>query len=141
MTCTFFGHRDAPGSIESALKETIEELIKRGVDKFYVGNNGNFDSMVRRVLKNIKGEHPQVYYAVVLSALPVSRVNEDTSDTVFPEGMEKTPPRFAITKRNKWMLEQSDIVVAYVRAVGGAEKFVNIAAKKGKEIINLAELL
>ena len=108
--------------------------------KFYVGNNGNFDSMVRRVLKNLKTQYPQMYYAVVLSTLPMPRDNEDASDTIFPEGMERTPPRFAIAKRNKWMLEQSDIVVAYVRAVGGAEKFVNIAAKKGKEIINLAEL-
>ena len=30
MICTFFGHRDAPSSIETALKETIEALLKEG---------------------------------------------------------------------------------------------------------------
>ena len=59
MVCTFFGHRDAPRSIEKVLSETLERLIvAESVNCFYVGNNGNFDSMVthslRELMKNIR---------------------------------------------------------------------------------------
>ena len=47
MVCTFFGHRDTPRIAELILKEKIIYLIEnKNVDKFYVGNNGNFDFMV-----------------------------------------------------------------------------------------------
>ena len=48
-SCTFFGHRDAPKKIESDLYFVLNELVKKhNVDSFYVGNNGNFDHIVRR---------------------------------------------------------------------------------------------
>lgn len=43
MICTFFGHRDAPLSIEKELEKIILSLISEGVDEFLVGNNGSFD--------------------------------------------------------------------------------------------------
>ena len=54
MTCTFFGHRDTPTTIEPLLKETLTDLIKnKGVDLFYVGNQGKFDAMARKVLSKL----------------------------------------------------------------------------------------
>ena len=47
--CTFFGHRDTPKKIEPILKSTLIDLIEnKKVDLFYIGNQGNFDYMVRR---------------------------------------------------------------------------------------------
>lgn len=46
----------------------------------------------------------------------------------------------AITKRNRWMIENSDIVVAYIyREFGGAYNAVKYAKKLNKTIINLCE--
>lgn len=40
--------------------------------------------------------------------------------------------------RNKWMVEQSDIVISYIeRSGGGAAKVVEYAERKGKRVINL----
>ena len=51
--CTFFGHKDTPQEIEPILKKFLLELIEnKGADIFYVGNQGNFDTMVRKNLKN-----------------------------------------------------------------------------------------
>ena len=37
MVCTFFGHKDAPNSIESVLFKTITDIIENmGVNKFFV---------------------------------------------------------------------------------------------------------
>ena len=46
--CTFFGHSDCPSTVAPKLRSVLIELIENhGVDVFYVGNQGNFDRMVR----------------------------------------------------------------------------------------------
>lgn len=139
MTCTFFGHSDAPDNIKGTLKETIASLIeKRGVDCFYVGNHGNFDKMTLAVLKELNGIYQFEYY-VVYAYLPKHR--EDFSHSIFPEGVENVPKRFAINFRNKWMIEHSEIVIAFVqRSYGGAAQFKKLAENKGREIISIVQL-
>ena len=66
--------------------------------------------------------------------------NDDYSDTIFPEELAKVPRRFAIDKRNHWMIERSSVVVTYVKNnIGGAAKFKEIAEKKGLNIINISD--
>ena len=44
MTCTFFGHKDAPQEIRPLLRDVLLDLIEhQGVTQFYVGNQGSFD--------------------------------------------------------------------------------------------------
>ena len=108
---------------------------------FYVGNNGNFDAMVHRQLEALSQAYP-ITYSVVLAYLPTKKSEyDDYANTILPEGIETTPKRFAISYRNKWMIEQADIVVTYVnRSIGGASKFKSLAEKKKKKVINIAEI-
>ena len=142
MTCTFFGHRDAGKEIEPKLREVIVNLIeKQNVTNFYVGNNGQFDFFVRKNLKALQKLYPQIDYAVVLAYMPREKKETefyDYSDTIFPDGLENVPPRFAISKRNEWMIKNSDYVVTYVKyIVGGAAKFKSLAETKGKKVIEI----
>ena len=142
MTVTFFGHSNAPSSIESVLEAILTELVqKKDADTFYVGNHGNFDHSVRRTLSKIKKQYPHITYAVVLAYLPTEQdplAPTDYQNTLYPYGIEQIPRRFAIVWRNKWMIEQSDTVVTYVQHEGGgAARFKKIAERKGKTIINL----
>lgn len=138
MTCSFFGHGDAPSDIRGTLKDVLTDLIENhGADLFYVGNHGNFDKLATSVLGELGVVYPHIKYYVVLAYLPTK---QNSSPTVFPEGIENVPKRFAINFRNKWMIEQSELVVAYVnRSFGGAQQFVELARKKKKEIINIAK--
>ncbi len=138
MICTFFGHRDSPDKIRDKLRETVVKLIEeRDVTKFYVGNNGNFDRMALSVLKELSGVYPQINYYVVHAYLP-EKGGEDFEHTVYPEGIETIPKRFAIDYRNRWMVGQADVVVAYVRrSYGGAAKFLDLAERQGRMVINL----
>ena len=141
MTVTFFGHKDTPKEIEPTLRTTLVDLIENhGATEFYVGNNGNFDTMVRRQLEDLSQTYP-ITYNVVLAYLPVKKSEyDDFTNTLLPEGIETIPKRFAISYRNKWMLEQSDTVVSYViRTYGGATQFKELAEKQGKMIIELSE--
>jgi hypothetical protein len=133
--CTFFGHHDCPETIKPKLRETLIELIKHdGVDLFYVGNQGAFDAVVRSVLRELVLE----YSPVVLAYMPAKRNEyDDRSDTMLPEGIETVPRRFAVSWR---MLRQADYVVTYItHSWGGAAQFAELAVKKAKKVINIAE--
>lgn len=61
-------------------------------------------------------------------------------DSIIYPPIENTPPKFAIIKRNEWMVNKSDLIIAYVnRSYGGAYKSFAYAEKKKKTIINLAD--
>ena len=141
MTVTFFGHKDTPKEIEPTLRTTLVDLIENhGATEFYVGNNGNFDTMVRRQLEDLSQTYP-ITYNVVLAYLPTKKSEyDDYTNTIYPEGIETVPKRFAISYRNKWMIQQADAVVTYVtHTYGGAWQFKVIAQRQGKMVIELSE--
>lgn len=139
--CTFFGHRDCSQSLYPAVERAIRRMICAGVADFYVGGQGTFDAMALRVLREVSRDLPWVRYTVVLAYLPSERQpNVESGETFFPEGLESAPRRFAIERRNLWMLERCDCVIAYVnRSYGGAAKFLALAERQGKTILNLAD--
>ena len=142
MSCCFFGHKDAPSEIQESLTEEIRQLIvHHNVSTFYVGNQGNFDSMALRALRKLSEEY-SVLYRVILAYLPENDTSLQSvlsSETVYPEGIEKVPKQYAISWRNDWMLRRSQFIIAYVlHDFGGASTFVRKATRQGKKIINLA---
>ena len=138
--CTFFGHRDCPETVKPHLRGVLVGLItNKGVDTFYVGSQGRFDAIVRSVLRELEKEYPEIHYAVVLAYLP-GKKNEydDFSDAILPEGIEAVHPHYAISWRNRWMLQRSDYVVTYItHPWGGAAKFAEKAKWEGKTMVNL----
>ena len=139
--CTFFGHRDCPETIKPYLREVLTDLIiNQEVDTFYVGNQGRFDGIVRSVLRELEQEHPEIHYAVVLAYMP-GKKNEydDFSDTILPEGIEAVHPRYAISWRNRWMLQRSDYVVTYItHSWGGAAQYAQKAKRAGKTVMDVS---
>ena len=141
MVC-FWGHRDVSMEYQGKILETILYLIEqKGENNFYVGTHGNFDRMVYGALKKAKEKHPSIRYYVVLAYLP-SEKNGDyyykMEETIYPEGMERHPRRFAITYRNRWMVQESKYAVVYVcNSIGNSAKLMKYAEKQGCEIINL----
>lgn len=144
LICSFFGHKDAPYALYPKIMEHIERLItQRNIEGFVVGNQGNFDSMVLKALRELKQVYPQICYNVALAYMPAKKHNYELYDpleTFLPEGIESVPKRFAISWRNKWMVRESDIILCYItHTCGGAAQFVNYARRQGKECINLFE--
>ena len=101
MVCSFFGHKNTPRIIYPQIRECIEKLITLyNVDSFMVGNQGDFDYMVLKALRQLKQEYPHIYYNVVLAYLPTQKQEYEAYDpleTFLPEGIETVPRRFAIS--------------------------------------------
>jgi hypothetical protein len=142
--CTFFGHRDAPESIRTKLHILLIDLIEnKNVTRFYVGNQGRFDSMVLKELNELKKCYPYLDCFVVLAYMPGKKTDDlffKNINTIYPDGLETTPPRYAISRRNRWMVLNADYVVTYViYSFGGAVQWKELAEKKGKIVYNLVD--
>ena len=140
LACTFFGHSDCPETIRPNLQAVLIDLIvNQNIEMFYVGNQGQFDAIVRNVLRVLKMDYPSINYAVVLAYMPGKKSEyEDHSDTMLPEGIEMVHPHYAISWRNNWMLRQSEYVVTYItRTWGGAAQYAAKAKRLKKNVINL----
>ena len=139
-TCTFFGHRDTPDKAEEVLRKAVINLIENeNVNLFYVGNNGNFDRIVLKTLKQLKEKYPYIIFYVVLAYVPKNRNQEEYELTIIPEAVEKVPYKFAILERNNWMISKSDFVIGYVNGIGKSNDFLKLAEKKGLFVINIAD--
>jgi len=139
-TCCFFGHREVTHNIRPKLTAIIQRLVTEdGVTEFYLGNQGQFDSMVYSVLKELKAKYPHIRYTVVLAYMPDEHIKEVYGeDTLFPDGMESVPKKYAISKRNDWMIQQSGFAVCYVyKITGGAAKFRENADKNKLKVIDV----
>lgn len=140
--CVFFGHRDCFGLDALSVENAIEALIQQGVDTFYVGHQGEFDRMVLRCLKKLKHVYPHVSFFVVLAYLPRRAEQNDVygQHSVFPEEVATEHPKFAIERRNRWMIHKADYCVCFVdHTWGGAYKFAKLAKRRKLTVLNLGK--
>ena len=147
MIIIFCGHSNCLFSDEEKekLKQLlIKEIRKNPTCKFYLGGYGDFDSLCLRTLRELKTDFPDIellfitpYLDKNYSKLELAKYYYD--DIIFPP-IENVPRKFAILKRNEWMVDSADLVIAYVKySWGGAAKTLEYAKRKKKLIINVAE--
>ena len=141
MRVTFCGHRRIFNQVEgvNTLKKTITELMLEGATEFYLGGYGEFDALAARIIFEIKAAHSNTTTALIL-AYPNQKFDSNFYDeTIYPP-LETVPKKFAITRRNEWMVDQSDVIVAYVtHDFGGAAAMLRYAERKKKQIFLLTQ--
>ena len=103
---------------------------------------GVFDSGIGglTVLEELKNDGVGASFDIVLSRVNEKALSENQRETVFPEELEKSIPKFAISKRNDWLIKNSSILIAYVEhRFSNSSKLLEKAIKRGLEVINLAD--
>lgn len=141
MIVTFCGHSQIADkeTIRKHLTEEIHNLLRAGYRKFYLGGYGDFDNLAAAVLCELKEFYPDIERLLIIPYLDRPFDTAEYDGTLYPP-LENVPKRFAISKRNEWMTDRSDIVIAYVsHDWGGAAKTLAYAVRRKKQIINLAE--
>ena len=78
-------------------------------------------------------------YSIVLAYMPDEKTaGRYGDDTLYPDGLETVPKRFAISKRNEWMVRHSDYMICYVyKITGSAVKVREMAQKRGVKVVDL----
>ncbi len=137
MIVTFCGHNDVanPDDVRWWLEYTVGDLIQRGATTFYLGGYGGFDRLTASVLHKVSAANPSVESILVLPYLNREAEGDLYDGTIYPP-LENVPKRLAIIKRNEWMVDHADVIVAYVlHDWGGANAMFQYAARKDKVVI------
>ena len=134
-TCFFIGHREAPDALLPMLEEAVERhIVEYGVTDFMVGNYGQFDALAARAVIDAKKRHPEVTLTLLLPYHPFDRpipTPEGYDGTFYPPGMETVPRRAAIVRANRYMVDHSSLLIAYVwHAASNARDILEYAQRR-----------
>ena len=90
MTATFCGHAQISQSadVEKWLYAVTLHLIEQGVNIFYLGGYGAFDSLAAAVLRKQKIQHPEIELILVLAYFDTKRDISGYDSTVYLEVKE-----------------------------------------------------
>jgi len=147
MIVTFCGHSQYTESEEDEQKilSLLREIIGDHHAELYLGGYGSFDSFARRCGKKYQVTHPNTKLIFVTPYITTDYkrnhldYNKDLYDEILYPSLEDKPLKFAISYRNKWMVEQSDYVIAYItHDWGGAYKTYIHAQRKKKPLFNIS---
>lgn len=145
MIVTFCGHRNIflQNDEEKRLEEELRKILKESPDTvFYLGDYGQFDALCNHTLCGLQKEYPLFRRVFVTpyrdpEYAHFQYVNDYYDEVVYPFS-DKVVKRFAISKRNEWMVNEADLVIAYVdHGYGGAAKTFEYAVRKKKKYVNL----
>ncbi len=145
---SFFGHRSLTSTrkIEENVERMVKELIRtKEYVEFYVGRNGDYDicvaSCIKRAQKAMGNQNSALVLVLPYVVKDIEYYRGYYDDIILPID-EKTHFKAAVTKRNRWMIENSDLVIAFVeRRSGGAYNGLSFAQKRGVKTVNLGEML
>ena len=142
--CSGFGHRNVFENISSKLDNAVEEAIAQGCEIFYTGAMGDFDSLFSSAVRSAKKVYPHIKLIGVKPYF-TNDINTDKDyyaalydDIIIPDELAGIHPKAAIKARNRWMIDNSDIVLIYtVRNFGGAYEAKRFAERNGKRLIKI----
>lgn len=143
---SLFGHSDFSGhsKFEMQLVEHQTDMLRKNINiEIYIGRNGEFDiftaSILKRKQRNFCKDSILINLVIPYVVKDLEYFRSYYDDVILPECVEMAYPKGAITKRNKWMTDNSDLIICYVeRCYGGAYKAMKYANSKGKRLLNFA---
>lgn len=142
--CCGFGHRNVFENISDRLDNAVGSAIQQGCEIFYTGAMGEFDSLFSSVVRKAKKAHPHITLICVkpyfTNDINTNRdyYNAMYDDLIIPPKLIGIHYKAAIKARNRWMIDNSDIVIVYtIRKHGGAYDALMYSERKNKCIIKI----
>ncbi len=144
-TCAVTGHRVLQKDFDrNKLKEVFLKLIEGGIDTFLVGMAIGFDTECFLVLQEIREKKDIKIIACIPCEKQALKFSEkekklyykmlDSADEKVLISKEYTA--YCMMKRNMYMVDNSSVLVCYLRKnLGGTKNTVAYAKKSGKMII------
>ncbi len=97
--------------------------------------------MAAAVVHGLRKKYPEIQLLLLLPYYPPrdTELPERYAGTIYPEGMELVPKRAAVAEANRYMIRNSEYIIAYAKqTVGNTRKRIRYAEKHGKRIVNPA---
>lgn len=146
--CAFIGHRQVWTPVETRLEEEAERfLLKADHAVFLVGGGGQFDTYAVRTVRLLKRRYPARDISLRLVLPSVQYLPKPEYWKIFQEPYDRVLVcdasdgahyKAMLGLRNRWMIEQSDLLIAYVHTdYGGAYQALRYAQKCGTPTVLL----
>lgn len=147
MNCCGFGHRQIFDNIDEQIYDYVVEAVRIGCDTFFTGDMGDFDKKFSSAVRRAKKKYPHIKLICVKPYL-TRELQESKEyyyamydDIIIPTELADVHYKSIITKRNQWMIDNSDIVIGYtIRDYGGAYTAVKYAEKQNKKILYIQSI-
>lgn len=151
MIISFAGHsilHNRERLREKLIEAICENLPVNEKVSFYCGGYGEFDILCAQTCHALKKPNINIEVLLItpyITEFHQKKLNQDPQikelyDAIVYPPLESVPLRYAIIRRNEWMMEQADLIIAFVtHTFGGAHKALLYAKRKKKKIINLSD--
>ena len=145
--CCGFGHSDFIYYDTISLTKLLNDIISKHNTKiFYVSDMGNFDRTFSTCVTRLKLLFPEIKIILILPYHKSSLIKDkifytrNYDEIIIPEISSNAHYKNAITLKNKWMVDNSDIIISGVcKSSGGAYKAIKYAENQNKNIIKIFE--
>ncbi len=143
-TCSFSGHRELEENFNyNKLEEVINKLIEGGFKTFLVGMALGFDIEVMKILVKNKNKNIDIIACIPCPEQSnyYSKKNKEEYDYLLKMADKKVVisenyTKWCMQKRNRYMVDNSSTLVAYLRREkSGTAYTVNYAKSKDKKLI------
>ena len=97
------------------------------------GATAGFDALAASAVKRAKNRHPDVRLVCLRPYHPAERPEKTPSGfdgSFYPPGMERVPRKLAIVRANRYMVDNSDFLIAYAWHPGNARELVEYAQRR-----------
>ncbi len=151
IRCCFARHRFASHSLLPEIMLAVEDIVRNSESvEFLSGGMGQYDKLCEQAVREIKKKYPEkeISLCLVLPSYRYAPGNDELRymrnlfDDVFVcDASDGSHYKSMIGKRNCWMVEESDVMIAYVlHESGGAYTSLKFAQKKGLRIIRVRNM-
>lgn len=140
MNIAFCGHKDfiASNGIEAKIIEMLLMYARKEREVCcFNGGYGAFDCLAAHCVDKAKEKTGNIKNCLVVPYLS-KKFNKECFDEIIYPPLEDVPPKWAICRRNEWMVDNSAVIICFVSCgFGGAAKTLRYAKSRDKLIINL----
>jgi len=110
--------------------------------EFYLGRNGDFDimaaSVIKRLQKDFRDDNSVMILVLPYPVKDYEYYEEYYNEIVIPKELYGVHPKAAIMERNRWMVANTDVLIAYIQNErGGTAACVHMAEQLGRKIIKI----
>ena len=143
------GHKTPPNLKEQIRKAAINLIENEDVDVFLVGEKGSYEVDAYDTILEVQKEYPQIRIHLIISN--ITDLHEIGSvycekcterrgfdEFILPPKCEFGYKKLCIVYRNRYIIENTDFIIAYNNHKGRAYEFCKIAQAKGVQVIELA---
>lgn len=153
--CCFTGHRVLPShrlwELSELMDRALSSMIHQGVTEFRTGGALGFDTLAALKVLDLRQKHPELRLVIYVPCHGQDASWSERDRAIYRGILERADEKILVSqeytrgcmlKRNRHMVDGSDVCIAFVtKQEGGSAYTARYAEGRGVRVLNLARYL